>query len=104
MLLESGERVYSTDQASGEVGVVVYPWDVSVGRVPTDDSALNLIQGEIASVVRVGNRVRVRIGPLTAEVTEASADRLELERGGTALASFKATGTKLLSLSGNSGT
>jgi ABC-type sulfate/molybdate transport systems ATPase subunit len=100
VLLESGERVYSTDQASGEVGVVVYPWDVSVGRTPTDDSALNLIQGEIASVVRVGNRVRVRIGPLTAEVTEASADRLELERGGTALASFKATGTKLVEFSG----
>ena len=48
--------------------------------------------------MRVGNRVRVRIGPLTAEVTERSAVRLELARGGTALASFKATGTKLVPL------
>jgi molybdate transport system ATP-binding protein len=100
VLLDSGERVYSTDQASGEVGVVVYPWDVSVGRVHADDSALNLIRGEIESVVRVGNRVRVRVGPLTAEVTESSADRLELERGGTVFATFKATGTRLIEFSG----
>ncbi|HUK95560.1 MAG TPA: ABC transporter ATP-binding protein [Gaiellaceae bacterium] len=103
VVLETGERVFSADRASGEVGVVVYPWDVSVGRVRSEDSALNLIQGEIASVVRVGNRVRVRIGPVTAEVTEASAERLQLERGGTAFASFKATGTKLVEFSAADG-
>jgi molybdate transport system ATP-binding protein len=96
--LESGELVYSTDEAQGEVGVVVYPWDVSIGRVQADDSALNLIRGEIASVAQVGNRVRVRVGPLTAEVTTSSADRLELGRGGPAFASFKATGTRLVPL------
>jgi molybdopterin-binding protein len=95
--LESGELVYSTDPASGEVGVVVYPWDVSLGRVQVDGSAMNLLAGEVASVVHVGNRVRVRVGPLTAEVTAASAEKLELERGGTAYASFKATGTRLVS-------
>jgi molybdate transport system ATP-binding protein len=97
--LETGETVYSTDAALGEVGVVVYPWDVSIGRVHADDSALNLIHGEIASVSQVGNRVRVRVGPVTAEVTAASAERLELARGGTAVASFKATGTRLVPLS-----
>jgi molybdopterin-binding protein len=40
--------------------------------------------------------VRVRIGPITAEVTSSSADKLELERGGSAFASFKATGTRLV--------
>jgi molybdenum ABC transporter ATP-binding protein len=99
--LESGEVVYSTDPGRGEVGVVVYPWDVSVGRIHADDSAMNLVRGEIASLVHIGNRVRVRIGPLTAEVTEASAARLELERGGNAIASFKATGTRLVPLSGS---
>ena len=98
--LESGEIVYSTDTAQGDVGVVVYPWDVSIGRIHSDDSALNLIRGEIASVSRVGNRVRVRVGPLTAEVTAASAERLELARGGVAIASFKATGTRLVPLAG----
>jgi molybdate transport system ATP-binding protein len=94
--LEGGERIYSTDPGQGEVGVVVYPWDVTVARVRHQDSALNVIAGEIRSVAHVGSRVRVRIGPITAEVTAASADQLELARGGTAFASFKATGTRLV--------
>jgi molybdate transport system ATP-binding protein len=96
--LETGEDVYSTDQARGEVGVVVYPWDVAVGRVHVDGSAMNLLAGEVGSLVRLGNRVRVRIGPLTAEVTAASAEKLELARGGRVYASFKATGTRLVPL------
>ena len=97
--LEAGEVVYSTDEARGAVGVVVYPWDVAVGRLQiTDGSALNLLAGQVSSVVPIGNRVRVRIGPLTAEVTAASAEKLELARGGTAYASFKATGTRLVPL------
>jgi len=96
--LESGDVVYSTDEARGAVGVVVYPWDVAIGRAQIEGSALNLVAGEVASVVAVGNRVRVRIGPLIAEVTAASAEKLELERGGWAYASFKATGTRLVPL------
>jgi ABC-type sulfate/molybdate transport systems ATPase subunit len=94
--LESGELVYSTDWGEGEVGVVVYPWEVSIGRLHQEDSAMNVVQGEIRSVVAVGNRVRVRVGPITGEVTASSADKLELDRGGTAFATFKATGTRLV--------
>ena len=72
---------------------------VAVGRVQAGGSALNLVTGEVASVVQLGNRVRVRIGPLTAEVTAASAEKLDLARGGRAYASFKATGTRLVPLS-----
>jgi molybdopterin-binding protein len=96
--LETGETLYSTDSARGEVGVVVYPWDVAVERAHADGSPMNLVAGEVTSVVQVGNRIRVRIGPLTAEVTAASAERLELARGGAAYASFKATGTRLVPL------
>jgi molybdate transport system ATP-binding protein len=96
--LAGGEELYSTDSADGEVGVVVYPWDVSVARSHSPDSALNVIRGDVGSVVEVGNRVRVRIGPVTAEVTSASAERLELARGGPAFATFKATGTRLVPL------
>jgi molybdate transport system ATP-binding protein len=96
--LDTGELVYSTERGEGNVGVVVYPWEVSIGRLQQDDSAMNLIHGEIRSVVVVGNRVRVRIGPITAEVTAASAEKLDLARGGTAFASFKATGTRLVPL------
>jgi ABC-type sulfate/molybdate transport systems ATPase subunit len=96
--LDSGELVYSTEWGEGEVGVVVYPWEVSVGRLHQQDSAMNLIEGEIRSLVAVGNRYRVRVGPITAEVTASSADKLELARGGTAFATFKATGTRLIPL------
>jgi molybdate transport system ATP-binding protein len=94
--LEGGEIVYSTDHAEGPVGVVVYPWDVSVGRQRQPDSAMNVIEGEIRSVVHVGNRARVRIGPVTAEVTEASVKKLGLTAGSRVVASFKATGTRLV--------
>jgi ABC-type sulfate/molybdate transport systems ATPase subunit len=96
--LESGEHIYSSDSAAGPVGVVVYPWEITVGRVHQADSALNVIYGDIGSVVHVGSRVRVRIGPIVAEVTTASAETLDLGRGGTAVATFKATGTRLLPL------
>jgi ABC-type sulfate/molybdate transport systems ATPase subunit len=98
--LESGEDLYSADEAEGEVGVVVYPWEVSVARAhaPDADSALNVIRGQVGSLVEVANRVRVRVGPVTAEVTAASAARLELANGGVAYATFKATGTRLVPL------
>jgi molybdate transport system ATP-binding protein len=94
--LEGGGTVYSTDHAEGPVGVVVYPWDVAVGRHHQPDSAMNVIEDTIRSVVHVGNRVRVRIGPVTAEVTEASVERLGLAPGAKVVASFKATGTRLV--------
>ena len=98
--LESGEELYSADEAEGEVGVVVYPWDVSVARThePDADSALNVVRGAVGSLFEVGNRVRVRVGPVTAEVTAASAARLDLAHGGIAYATFKATGTRLVPL------
>jgi molybdate transport system ATP-binding protein len=98
--LESGDVIFSTDAAVGPVEVVVYPWEVLVGRVHQQDSALNVIEAEIRSLVHVGNRVRIRIGDLTAEVTEASVEKLGLAVGSRAVASFKATGTRLVSRSG----
>ena len=94
--LEGGATVYSIDHAEGPVGVVVYPWDVAVGHRRQPDSAMNAIEDTVRSVVHVGNRVRVRIGPVTAEVTEASAERLGLVPGAKVVASFKATGTRLV--------
>ena len=96
--LDAGGVVFSTAPGSGRVGVVVQPWDVAVARETPDDSALNHLPGAVASIVPLGNRVRVRIGPVTAEVTAASAERLGLAPGVRAVASFKATGTRLLPL------
>jgi molybdate transport system ATP-binding protein len=91
-----GARWFSTDELEGAVSVVVYPWEVALARELPEDSALNHLRGSIASVVPLGNRVRVRVGALTAEVTAASAERLALAPGEPIVASFKATGTRLL--------
>jgi molybdate transport system ATP-binding protein len=94
--LPTGELIRSTDRAEGDAVAIVYPWEVTLSRTPPDDSAQNHIAGVVASLVPVGNRVRARVGPLTAEITADSSERLGLEVGGTAVASFKATATKLL--------
>jgi len=94
--LDAGFTAYSTDVARGRVAVAVYPWEVSVAREMPDDSAVNHVRAPIASLVPLGNRVRVRIGPLTAEVTARSMERLRLGEGDVVVASFKATGARLL--------
>ena len=94
--LDVGGLAYTTDEGHGRVALAVYPWEISLARIAARDSAVNHVHAPIASLVRLGNRVRVRVGPLTAEVTAASADRLGLEVGEIAVASFKATGARLV--------
>jgi molybdopterin-binding protein len=96
--LADGQRLFSTDRLEGRVGVVVYPWEVTVGRREPDDSTRNRVRGRVETLVPVANRVRVHVGPLTAEVTAESAERLALRPGETVVASFKATGTRLVPL------
>jgi ABC-type sulfate/molybdate transport systems ATPase subunit len=96
VVLDAGGRVWTTDSGSGRVAVAVYPWEVSLSRETPHDSAVNHIRAPVGSLVSLGNRVRVRVGPLTAEVTASSAGRLELREGEVVVASFKATGARLL--------
>ncbi len=84
--------------AQGRVGVVVYPWEIAVALEAPADSTQNHVRGEVASLVPVANRMRVRVGPITAEITTASAERLGLRRGLPVVASFKAAGTRLVPL------
>jgi len=96
--LDAGFTAYSADEARGRVALAVYPWEISVAREAPDDSAVNHLRAPIASIVTLGNRARVRIGPVTAEVTTQSAERLGLHEGEVVVASFKATGARLLSV------
>lgn len=98
--LDDGTSLYSTDPGTGRVGVVVYPWEVALALSPVSDSALNSVTAPITSLVPLGNRVRVRVGILVAEITEESADHMGLELGQTVVASFKATATRVIPLSG----
>ena len=99
VVLDDATVAYSTDEGGGRVGLAVYPWEIALARTEAADSAVNHVRGEVRSLVALGNRVRVRVGPLTAEITAASAERLGLREGEPVVASFKATAARLVPLS-----
>jgi molybdate transport system ATP-binding protein len=94
--LEDGTRFFSSDLGTGPVGLVIQPWEISLAHAVADDSAQNHLRGTISTMVPVGNRVRVTVGALTAEITAASAESLGLRVGDAVVASFKATATRLV--------
>jgi molybdenum ABC transporter ATP-binding protein len=98
--LDDGTLVFSAEHGSGRVGVVLHPWEITLARSAPNDSARNHLRAPIAAMVPDGDRVRVRVGPLTAEITAAAARELELRPGVTIVASFKATGARLVPLAG----
>jgi molybdate transport system ATP-binding protein len=98
VVLDDGATVYSTDAETGRVGVVIYPWEITVSRQAPSDSALNHVAGAVTSVVTVENRVRVQLGRLTAETSTESVERLGIREGERLVASFKATATRLVPL------
>jgi molybdate transport system ATP-binding protein len=100
VVLDDGTLVRSTDEAEGRVGVVVHPWEITVARESAPGSALNRVRAPIREIVPAGNRMRVRVGPLTAEITAASASDLGLEPGDVVVAMFKATASRLTPLAG----
>jgi ABC-type sulfate/molybdate transport systems ATPase subunit len=95
--LDDGLIVSTAEPARGEVVLAVYPWDITVGVEPPHDSALNLVSGPIRTIAELGNRARVGVGPVTAEITTESLRRLGLEAGHVAHAAFKATATRVVS-------
>jgi molybdate transport system ATP-binding protein len=97
VLLDDGTLVSTADDGGdGAIVLAVYPWDVTVSTSRPDDSAMNVVAGAITAITELGNRARVTIGPLTAEITVESVRRLGLEPGRLAFASFKATGTRVV--------
>jgi molybdate transport system ATP-binding protein len=98
VVLDQGGVMFTTEQGRGRVALAVYPWEISLSRDLPADSAVNHLRAPVLSVVSLGNRARVRVGPLVAEVTSASAERLALREGDVVVASFKATASRLLPL------
>jgi molybdate transport system ATP-binding protein len=99
LALDGRAAFVSTDAAQGPVGVVVLPWDVSVSAAAPEGSALNALAGPVRRVAVVGNRARVTVDslpPVVAEITEGSARRLGLAPGVPVVATWKATGTRLV--------
>jgi len=96
--LSDGSVLRAADPGSGRVGAAVLPWDITIARSAAADSALNRISAAIESIVELGNRARVRVGPLTAEITIASLRELGLREDERVHATFKATATRVLPL------
>ena len=102
VVLDGGGSVSSTDSGDGPVAVSIYPWEISLapGDALPRGSAQNHLPVEVISVTAVGNRIRVGLAapqPLSAEITDASVHQLALEPGARAIATWKATATRLLS-------
>ena len=91
--LDGGGTIVSTDAASGRVAVSVHPWDVTLGG---GGSAHNRLSRAITTITRLGNRTRIGLGDLTAEVTTDSAARVRV--GEVVEATWKAAATRLLPL------
>jgi molybdate transport system ATP-binding protein len=105
--LEEHRKDSKVPEVGEEAFVVVDPRSITLYQQPPESSARNVFIGEIVQVLRLDTpngsgarwdgRVRVSIllatstTPLTAEITEASAARMELSEGKTIYASFKAT-------------
>ena len=99
VVLDSGERIRLAEPASGRIAALIPPWDITLGRQrPDDTSAQNHLTGPISHILTLGNRVRVSVGPLTAEITAASSERLALKPGETVTASFKSTAIRTIRL------
>jgi molybdate transport system ATP-binding protein len=98
--LDDGTLIRTSDDGAGPVTLAVYPWDITVSTARPDDSAMNVIGGTITAITELGNRARVTIGPVSAEITVDSLRRLGLEPGRQAYASFKATGTRIVASKG----
>ena len=96
VVLDVGGTMWSTDVVRGRVAIAVHPWEISLSRTAPDDSAVNHLRAPIVSITSLGNRARVAVGPLVAEVTASSVERLGLREGDVVVASFKATAARLV--------
>jgi molybdate transport system ATP-binding protein len=102
--LDGGGEVSSPEPAAGPVAVTVYPWDIAIAPRGTVDpgSARNHLDVEVVSVTAVGSRVRIGLAapqPITAELTEPAVRTMQIAPGQRAVATWKATATRLLPLS-----
>jgi molybdate transport system ATP-binding protein len=95
--LSNGSLIHTSDPASGPVAVLIAPWEITLElEPPSRTSAMNHLQGLVERVTVQGNRARVTVGGLTAEVTPASVERLGIRAGRPVVASWKATSTRVV--------
>jgi hypothetical protein len=83
--------------ASGRVGVAVYPWEVGVAlQAPPDGQ--NGLPGAVHGLAPEGNRVRLRIGDVVVERPAEEVERLGLQPGTAAWATFPPDAVRIVTL------
>ena len=92
---EGAVVVRSPDPGEGRVAVLVHPWDVAVSTSGNGAGA-NRVEGLVSALAGRGDRIRLRVGAVTAEVAVARADALGLAEGSTAVAEWPPERTRLL--------
>jgi hypothetical protein len=83
------------------VSVLVAPWAITVGLgEPVRDPAVNHLSGTVEQVVPLGDRVRIVVAGVTAEVTTDRAASLGIGVGTPAVLSWQAAATRVLAVDG----
>jgi molybdate transport system ATP-binding protein len=100
VVLDHGAVIRAAAGPSGVVGALVHPWDVALVREGTAPEGLNRLSAPVASVIPAGDRARVRLGPLVAEVPAALVAELGLSPGRVVTATFAPEATRLVPLAG----
>ena len=95
--LDAGGVVRAAEPASGRVGVAVYPWEVGVALQAPGDG-LNGLPGQVQGLAPEGSRVRLRIGEVVVERPAEELERLGLEPGTTAWATFAPEAVRIVAL------
>ncbi len=96
--LDQGGVIRALAGPDGRVGAIVHPLRVAVTREDGPAPPLNELRAPIASVAPVGDRVRLRVGPLVAELGAAEARERGLVAGAVASARFAPEETRLVPL------
>jgi ABC-type sulfate/molybdate transport systems ATPase subunit len=95
--LDGGGVVRAAEPASGRVGVAVYPWEVGVALQAPGDGR-NGLPGAVHGLAPEGNRVRLRIGDVVIERPAEEVERLGLEPGTSAWATFPPEAVRVVAL------
>jgi ABC-type sulfate/molybdate transport systems ATPase subunit len=96
--LDSGAVVRSVQAVpSGRVGVAVYPWEVGVA-LQAPDGALNGLAGIVHGLAPEGPRVRLRVGEVVVELAADEVERLGLQAGTAAWATFPPQVVRIVAL------
>jgi molybdate transport system ATP-binding protein len=95
--LDAGGVVRAAEPASGRVGVAVYPWEVGIALQAPGDG-INALSGTVHGLAPEGSRVRLRIGEVVVERPAEEVERLTLEPGTTAWATFPPEAVRIVAL------